>query len=136
MRKLLFDLVAKITATIIVSVQFLSSSTTLVVGVVGHFFMRLVDSKRLKTYEALLEPEQDTGELKQQGLELKLLAAAQQVRDHAKDQDDWTDHHTDALNAIGEALIVELDWEEDNVHTYLRELVESIDGLEYGAEEW
>ena len=67
-------------------------------------------------------------------MELKLLASASQVRDHAKSMGDWTDHHSDAIEAIGEALVGELGWEEDHVHQYLREIVESIDGLEYDVE--
>jgi len=135
MRNFLFDAVAKTCAVIIVTTQWVAGLHCKVVGNIGHFLMGLIDKSRLAGYEALLEGE-ETGELQQQGLELKLLVAAQQVRDHARETDEWTDRHTDALNAIGEALMNEAQWEEQNVHAYLKELVESIDGLEYGTEEW
>ena len=97
--------------------------------------MYLIDKERLRVYEELMNPE-TADQLHRQGLELKLLASAQQVRDHAKETGDWTGQHTDALNALGDALINETGWEEESVHVYLKELVESIDGLEYGSEEW
>lgn len=103
-------------------------------GRIGYTLMNLIDKKRLSLYEELLEPEAYS-ELKAQDLELKLLTSASQVRDHAKNMGDWTDHHSDAIEAIGEALIGELGWEEDHVHQYLREIVESIDGLEYEVED-
>ena len=64
------------------------------------------------------------------------MSSASQVRDHARETGDWTHQHTEAMNAIGDALIAEIGWEEDYVHQYLKSLVESIDGLEYGTEEW
>ena len=68
-------------------------------------------------------------------LSFTLLASANQVRDHARETGDWTDRHTEALNAIGDALMMEAGWEEDSVHQYLKGLVESIEGLEYGTED-
>lgn len=82
-------------------------------------------------YEHILAA-QPSKESEMQRLELSLLASAQQVRDHAQTNDDWTEGHTDAINAIGDALIGEAGWEEDDVHVYLKDVVESIDGLQYG----
>ena len=98
--------------------------------------MKAIDSKRLEVYDSLQKAEERGSELQMQSMELRLLASATQVRDHAKETDDWTERHTEALNAIGDALIEEIGWEEDSVHQYLKSLVESIDGLEYGTEEW
>ena len=98
--------------------------------------MKVVDSKRLDVYTELLESQEQGSELQKQSMELRLLASANQVRDHAKETDDWTDRHTEALNAIGDALIAEIGWQEESVHQYLKGLVESIDGLEYGTEDW
>ena len=74
------------------------------------------------------------GDVYKRQLELRLLAAASQVRDHAEETDDWTEQHTEAIAAIGDTLLNELGWEEDNIHRYLREVVESIDGLTYDLE--
>ena len=65
--------------------------------------------------------------------ELSLLTTAGKIRDHAQEHGDWTEYHTEALNQIGEALLNECGWEENAVHQYLRQVVESIEGLEYGV---
>ena len=137
MRKLAFRLVAQVFAFKILVIQGISSFLLRAVASVGYFLMKAIDSKSLSAYEQMqhsLESPEPT-ELEMQGMELRLLASAAQVRDHAKSTDNWTNDHTAALNAIGDALMVEAGWEEDSVHQYLKDLVESIDGLEYGTEE-
>ena len=133
MRALAFKIVSQISAWIILMFQAIGNVGARTTGRIGYTLMNLIDKKRLSLYEELLEPEAYS-ELKAQDMELKLLASASQVRDHAKSMGDWTDHHSDAIEAIGEALVGELGWEEDHVHQYLREIVESIDGLEYDVE--
>jgi len=137
MRKFAFKLVTQVFAFKILVIQWVSNLLLRTVGNVGYFLMKLIDSKSLAIYEQLqkgLESEEPT-ELEQQGMELRLLASAVQVRDHAESTDDWTDRHTEALNAIGDALMIEAGWEEESVHQYLKSLVESIDGLEYDTED-
>ena len=98
--------------------------------------MKLIDAKKVKSYEKLFEATAEQGsELESQAMELRLLASANQVRDHARETEDWTDRHTEALNAIGDALMVEAGWKEESVHQYLKSLVESIEGLEYGTDD-
>ena len=137
MRAFLFNLTGKIFAAHIQFVQWSSAEMLKILGNVGYFFLKRIDPKRLGVYEQAFLPEEPAGanELASQGLELRLLASANQVRDHARETDDWTDRHTEALNAIGDALMVEAGWEEDAVHQYLKGLVESIEGLEYGTED-
>jgi len=137
MRKFAFKLVTQIFAFKIMVIQGISNFLLKVVGNVGYFLMKAIDSKSLAVYEQLqqgLESEEPT-ELEMQNMELRLLASAAQVRDHAESTDDWTERHTEALNAIGDALMVEAGWQEESVHQYLKSLVESIDGLEYGTED-
>lgn len=134
MRGFLFNSVATVFASLILSVEFTSNLLKSILGTVGHFLMKTIDKQRLGVYETLMEAQQEESELEQQNMELRLLASAAQVRDHAKENDDWTDRHTEAINAIGEALIVEAGWDIDHVDRYLKELVETIDGLEYGTD--
>ena len=137
MRGFAFNTVTQVSASIIWLISFASTVSLKVVGNVGYFLMNLIDKKRVEVYARLMEGTEQPGmsELESQAMELRLLASANQVRDHAKETDDWTDRHTEALNAIGDALISEAGWQEDSVHQYLKSLVESIDGLEYGTEE-
>ena len=99
------------------------------VATTGYFFMRKLDPVQCKEAEA--ENETHPGELNRQGLELKLMQSSYQVRDHAKETGDWTDHHTEAMEAIGNALLLELGWEEDAVNDHIKSVVESIEGLSF-----
>lgn len=138
MRGFAFKIVTQVSASLIWLISFVNTVSLKAVGNVGYFLMNLIDRKRVEVYEKLMEGTEQLGmsELESQAMELRLLASANQVRDHAKETDDWTDRHTEALNAIGDALISEAGWQEDSVHQYLKSLVESIDGLEYGTEEF
>lgn len=137
MRKFAFKLVTQLFALQIAAIQTVSGFLLMAVGRVGYFLMKTIDPQSLALYEKLQETPEfgEPTELERQNIELRLLTSAVQVRDHAKSTDDWTDRHTEALNAIGDALMIEAGWQEDSVHQYLRSLVESIDGLEYGAED-
>ena len=98
---------------------------------VGYFFMKRIDETRCKVAEA--ESEADPIELKTQSMELKLLESSYKVRDHAQETGDWTDHHTEAIEAIGNALLLDIGWDEQSVEQHMKSVVESIDGLEFDS---
>ena len=137
MRGLAFKIVTQTSAWLIWLITFVNTVSLKVVGNIGYFLMNLIDKKKVEMYSQLIDSIEQPGmtELESQAMELRLLASANQVRDHAQETEDWTDRHTEALNAIGDALMVEAGWKEESVHQYLKSLVESIDGLEYGTEE-
>jgi hypothetical protein len=101
------------------------------VATIGHGLMGLIDGERLSEIEEEEMEADEESETKAIHDELSLLVTAGKVRDHASELGDWTESHTQALNAIGDALLNQCYWEEDDVHQYLRSVVESIDGLEY-----
>ena len=135
MRSFLFHAVARTIGLQIIIIEWLSNTSRLVLGKVGHFLMNAIDPTLLKTYSSILDENENGEALENQQLELKLLTGASQIRDHAAETGDWTDRHSEAIAAIGDALIEQMDWEEDAVHQYLREVVESIDGLVYEVED-
>lgn len=136
MRSLLFKAVTQTSAILIGLTGWLNFAALKVIGNVGYFLMKLIDAKKVRSYEKLVEASEEQGsELESQAIELRLLSSASQVRDHARETEDWTDRHTEALNAIGDALMVEAGWEEESVHQYLKGIVESIEGLEYGTDD-
>lgn len=96
---------------------------------VGYPLMEKIDPVKCKIAEA--ENDTDPSELKLQDLELKLMQSSYKVRDHAKETGDWTDAHTEALEAIGNSLLLDMGWEEDAVNSHLKSVVESIDGLQF-----
>jgi hypothetical protein len=98
---------------------------------VGFFFMSRVDPVRARQVEA--EGDSNHLDLNIQSLELKLLNSSYQVRDNAITVGGWTEHHSDAINAIGSALLLDIGWEEEDVHAHLKSVVESIDGFQYNS---
>jgi len=140
MRNFLFETVARITYSIIWLIDrifgipsalliWIAQFIRMPVAKLGFYIMRRIDPVQAKQAET--EAENGPEELASQGMELKLLHSAYKVRDHAIETGDWTDHHTEAIEAIGNALLIEIGWDEKFVHSHLRSIVESIDGLEY-----
>lgn len=111
--------------------MWLQSLARVSVANVGYFFMKKIDESRCKMVED--ESQEDSTELKTQSMELKLLESSYKVRDHAKEIGDWTDHHTEAIEAIGNALLLDIGWDEQSVQQHMKSVVESIDGLELDA---
>ena len=134
MRGFIFHTTAAVLGFSIRATQFVSNVVLTSLGSVGYFLLRLIDKNRLAGYQALLQQteEPEVTDLQTQQTELNLLSTAAQLRDHARENGGWGPDHEYALNAIGDALLNQLFWEEEAVHQYLKEIVESIDGYEYG----
>jgi hypothetical protein len=90
----------------------------------GVALMKLVDNEEYEAIQAKMQ-------LESQQAELDLLASVSKLKEHAMEIGDWTEEHTEALKAIGNALLNECSWDKEHVHRYLREVVESIPGLHY-----
>ena len=67
-------------------------------------------------------------------VELMLLSKISELKDHAVEIGEWTDHHTVALNAIAQALIDQCNYSKDDAHMFCKRVVESVPGLTYGEE--
>ena len=134
MKSFFFQVVAYVSAFFIRLNSGIANILNTWIGRTAYALMAVIDREKLALYEQVATT--DGGEdLKLQQTELNLLNAASQVRDHAKETEEWTEKHTDAINAIAESLIVHFGWEEGHVNQYMKEVVESIDGLEFDLEE-
>lgn len=100
---------------------------------VGIAKLAVVLMKRIdkEAYQQTIDEAEAAQELKQQSTELELLSNATKLKEHALETGEWTDDHSEALNAIGNALLNDCDWDEDDIHQYLRDVVESGTGLSY-----
>jgi hypothetical protein len=141
MRQLLFKAAAAITIGLIRFsdgfYSFLSklsawmfSVSRVAIASTGYWVLGLIDSEQR---EKAKEETEQAEELQAQRIELDLLKSATKVRDHAKTNNEWNASHSEAITAIGNALLNECDWEEEHVHQYLKEVVESVPGLTYGT---
>ena len=139
MKKILFNVVTWKTYALIwvtdrvfgvpaVALMWLQAKARQTIATLGYKLMTKIDPVRCKVAEA--ENESSPDALRLQKMELQLLQSSYKVRDHAKSTGDWTDKHTEAIEAIGNALLVDMGWDEDSVHEHMKSVVESIDGLE------
>lgn len=87
-----------------------------------HFLVEAID-------EGVMRETEEKMELEKQRTELSLLDSISKIRDDALANNAWTDVHTEAVNSAGSALVRECGWEVDSANTYIKEVVESIDGL-------
>lgn len=85
-----------------------------------------IDKNRYEYTTSTLEQRSDL-------IELELLKAASKVKEDAISGRVWTSSHTLALNKIGSALHLQCGWEPARIHGYLRQVVESIPGMNYYA---
>jgi len=141
MRQLAFNAIAFVSAS---TIWALDKSLALTVGVLvflnawskvgaaklGVVLMNLAMPGEV---DRMVEEEEAQQEFEQQNTELNLLSTATKLKEHALETGDWTDHHSEALNAIGNALLNECNWEEEHVHQYLKDVVENGTGLSYQA---
>ena len=137
MRSFLYSLVGRSCLVFAGTVDFVGNLLVLATVKLGAFvkvsyahlcmwLLRLIDSKRVQ------EEKKETENLRQ-SLELALMQTAVRIKESAEEDDDWTDDHSEALNMVGVRLINECQWEPAAVHKYFKPLVESIEGLDYGA---
>lgn len=139
MRQLAFNVAVYLSAT---SIWLLDKSLVITVGLLvflnawskvgaaklGVLLMNLAMPGEM---DRLVEEQEAQEELEQQATELELLSNATKLKEHAMKIGDWTDDHSEALNAIGNALLNECDWDEEHVHQYLKDVVENGTGLSY-----
>lgn len=109
------------------SLMWLQAKFRQVVAKIGYTLMKKIDPIRCKVAEA--ENESSPEILERQKMELQLMQSSYKVRDHAKETGDWTQNHTEAIEAIGNALLIDMGWDEDSVHDHMKSVVESIEGL-------
>lgn len=146
MKKLAFAFVSTVAAAAIrilnwtghavaASVLWVAAQLCRAIAKVSYALMVALDKETCDEIAAMMEITKPSSELVAQQTELTLLDAANKVKVHAETTGNWTDDHSYALEAVSNALLNECEWEEDDIHTYMKRLVESIDGLEYGTEE-
>ena len=114
----------RVAALLIWALAWTSAGSKWLIANIGTFLMEKLTPAQFAEVQGQLQ-------LSNQQTELQLLATAAELKDHAVENEEWTDNHTEALNAIANALLTECDWEEESVHGWMRRMVESVPGLSY-----
>ena len=115
MKRFLFNTVSFLGANSIRVIQFISRLVLGAVELVGisaikfiaalsYHLMMWLDPEHMKLVAEMSNGQDNVGK---QQTELKLLGAASHVKEHAETTGNWTDSHSDALEAIGNALLNE-----------------------------
>lgn len=139
MKKLCFNIVAWSGYALIYAINYLYALSanffTILVSLlrtgIAKFSVMLMKQIDAEAYQQNLDEEAAARELEKQSAELELLSNATKLKEHALETGEWTEEHSEALNAIGNALLNSCDWDEDDIHQYLKEVVESGTGLFY-----
>lgn len=135
MRTKLFNLVGSFGETFIDALRlvlefFINTQTRiaeLVLGLTANIFkfaLWLIDDERIEhAEEAINQSSLST--------ELEILMMVSKVKEDALSVGFWRENHSMALNELGSRLYNECEWEEGEIHRYMRMIVESIPGLTY-----
>lgn len=93
---------------------------------IGARVMRLADPRRYAYVEATLGQHLELQEL-------KALSAALDIKQLASSGEGWEDHHSIGLDMVANVLILQHDWEPDDVNEFIEELTDGV--FSYGASE-
>jgi hypothetical protein len=127
----LSDWIFAIPTWVVLNLGLFSRST---IAKIGLFGMRMIDRDQLEAIQELNEVEGE--QLHSQQTELELLSAASTIRDHYMETGEWTPEHTMALEAVSNKLLNDCGWEEDDIHAYMRRVVEADGtGLSYDLDD-
>jgi hypothetical protein len=90
------------------------------------FVLWLIDRRRTRyTEQVILQSDMST--------ELEILMMVSKVKEDALNIGFWRENHSMALNELGSRLYNECEWEESDIHRYMKMIVESIPGLTYAT---
>lgn len=139
MRKFFFEIVSVSTYGLITLsdhfhdfvVGLISFTNQSIKWIVAHFggnAMKIIDPKSYEEIQQRLEARDSQ-------IELELLNNVSLLKEDALEKGEWSEQHTEALQAIGNALVGQCNWQEHHVHQYMKGVVESIPGLAYSTDD-
>lgn len=82
----------------------------------SSLLMKIIDSERMQHAESTVEQSDEISEL-------FVLKTINEIKDEANDLGSWNDDHEGRLNYFGNILANEYDWEVDEVHRYLMDVI-------------
>ena len=82
----------------------------------SSLLMKIIDSERMHHAESYVEQSEEISEL-------SILKIIHEIKDDANNIGGWTDDHEGKLNYFGNVLANEYDWEVEDVHRYLMDVI-------------
>lgn len=97
-----------------------TENITLITVYSSHAIYFLIDNSRVEYLKSILE-QQDLID------ELHVVNSIDQIKNNAIDVGGWNEEHEVGLNSCGSILHSEHDWDVEEVHRYLLEVIEQAD---------
>lgn len=135
MKTTLFDLTSNLMDGILGAVQWLINLSLSIQVVIGNkllvvlatifkVILWLIDRGRVRHAELVMSQQCLSSEL-------EILMAASKIKEDALSRKKWTTSHSEAITQLSQQLYDNCNWDEDKIHGYMRNIVESIPGLTY-----
>ncbi len=117
MKNALFVFFAYVNQRLLNLVNKVNDTTTLIIVHFAHAVFLLIDPERMYHVRSSLEQRDAISEL-------RVFNLIKEVAEDAIDDGAWNDDHETKLNMFGNILYTEHDWEVEEVHRYLTEVIE------------
>lgn len=116
MKHALFTLLATANNWLLAKIKNIHDTANLIVVYGAHALFAIIDKDRMDHVRTTLE-QQDTI------CELRVFSMIEDVKDDAINIGEWNDEHEYKLNFLGNILYQQHDWEVEQVHRYLHEVI-------------
>ena len=117
MKEALFLFYATLNSWILARIHSFTNSLTLFVVHIAHAVFSIIDKKRLGYVRSVIEQQEVIDEI-------KIFSLIEAVKDDAVTLGRWNEDHETQFNLYGNLLYTEHDWEVEQVHQYLTEVIE------------
>lgn len=117
MKEVLFAFFATINSWLIVKINNFTENLTLITVYSSHSIYALIDKDRVDHLKCIVE-QQDLID------ELQIFASIDEIKNNAIDVGEWNEEHQSGLNSCGSILHNDYDWEVEEVHRYLTEVIQ------------
>ena len=117
MKNALFIFYATINSLILEKINDFTNALTMMTVHAAHAVFAIIDDKRLGYLRSVVEQQEVIDEL-------KIFNLIEGVKDNAVDLGEWNEDHEIQFNMLGNLLYTEHDWEVEQVHKYLTDVIE------------
>ena len=117
MRDAIFIFYATLNSWALAKISNLTEALTQMTVHFSHAVFQIIDKNRLSHLRSIIE-QQDLID------ELKVFSMIDEVKNDAIDSGEWNEDHETQLNWYGNILYNQHDWEVEEVHRYLTDVIE------------
>jgi len=117
MRNAFFVFYASINSWLLAKISNFTETITQITVHFSHAVFQIIDKNRLGHLRSIVE-QQDLID------ELKVFSLIDEVKNDAVDSGEWNEDHENQLNWYGNILYNQHDWDVEEVHRYLTDVIE------------